>query len=159
MKRLMFVGATGAGKRSLIRALMEEDLPPHRPMSINYHGPYINTPGEFLENRRFYPALITASADCDVVVFVQDASRRTSRFPPLFASAFNRRVIGIVTRISVDGADVARAERFLRQAGAREILRVDITNREDLDAIESLAAREEARSPDLPTHVEATPRT
>ena len=156
MKRLMFVGATGAGKRSLIRALMDESLPPRRPMSMGYHGPYINTPGEFLENRRFYPALITASADCDVVVFVQDASRRTSRFPPLFASAFNRRVIGIVTKISADGADVARAERFLRQAGTREILRVDITNREELDTIESLAAREEARSVDLPTYIEAT---
>lgn len=151
MKRLMFVGATGAGKRSLIRALRDEDLPPHRPMAINYHGPYINTPGEFLENRRFYSALITASADCDVVVFVQDANRRTSRFPPLFASAFNRRVIGIVTKISTTGADVARAERFLRQAGTREILYVDITTREGLDAIESLAALKEAGSVNLPT--------
>ena len=141
MKRLMFVGATGAGKRSIIRALMDEDLPPHRPMAINYHGPYINTPGEFLENRRFYSALITASSHCDVVVLVQNATCRTSRFPPLFASAFNRRVIGIVTKISADGADVARAERFLRQAGAREILRVDITNHVGLDAIEALAAQ------------------
>ncbi len=138
MKRLMFVGETGAGKRSLIRALSGDVISPRRPMSVDFHGPYINTPGEFLENRRFYPALITASADCDIVVFVQDATRRACLFPPLFAASFNRRVLGLISKTDADTADANLAERFLRQAGVGEILSVSAYAGTGLDVLRSL---------------------
>ena len=138
MKRLMLVGETGAGKRSFIRALSGGELPPRLPMSVEFHGSFINTPGEFLENRRFYRYLITASADCDMVAFLQDATRRASLFNPLFASSFNRKLLGIVSKTDAEGADPERAERLLRNAGAKDIIRVSVHTGDGLDALRAL---------------------
>jgi ethanolamine utilization protein EutP len=138
MKRLMLIGETGAGKRSLIRALSGEALPPRLPMSVEFHGPFINTPGEFLENRRFYRHLITAAVDCDIVAFVQDATRRASLFPPLFAASFNRKLVGVVSKTDAEGADPERAERLLRNAGAKDIFRMSVQTGDGLEKLRAL---------------------
>ena len=140
MKRLMLVGETGAGKRSLIRALSGGELPSRLPMSVEFHGSFINTPGEFLENRRFYRYLITASADADIVAFIQDATRRASLFPPLFAASFNRNLVGVISKTDAEGADPERAERLLRNAGAKDILRVSARTGDGLKALRSMLA-------------------
>ena len=138
MKRLMLVGETGAGKRSLIRALSGGELPSRLPMSVEFHGSFINTPGEFLENRRFYCRLITAAADCDIVAFVQDATRRASLFPPLFASSFNRKLVGVISKTDAEEADPERADRLLRNAGAKDILRVSARTGDGVEALRVL---------------------
>ncbi|CAG36557.1 EutP/PduV family microcompartment system protein [Desulfotalea psychrophila] len=83
MKKMMLIGETHAGKSSLIKALSGQEFQPRRAMALQYFGPFINTPGEFIENHFFFPALITTSADCHVLAMVQDASSRSSLFPPL----------------------------------------------------------------------------
>ena len=98
MRRIMLIGEWKSGKSSLIRALSGADYTPRKVLAVDFFGRFVNTPSEFLENRRFYPALITAAADCDLLVFVQDAVRRSCQIPPAFASMFNRRVIGVITR-------------------------------------------------------------
>lgn len=135
MKRVMLIGECGSGKSSLIRALSDEAYKSRRAMAVEYHGRFINTPGEFLENRRFYTALITASADCDIVLMLHDAPRSTSLFPPSSASVFNRRVIGVVSRIDADGADAARAERLLLNAGAKEIFHTSVVTGAGLEEL------------------------
>lgn len=130
MKRMLFIGEGRSGKSTLIRRLSGDTYVPRRALAVEYHGPYVNTPGEFLENRRFYPALITASMDCSVLVFVQDATRRVSLFPPQFAALFNRRVLGVITKADCPEASIERAKRFLKNAGARDIL-VIIPEREE----------------------------
>jgi ethanolamine utilization protein EutP len=121
----MFIGETDSGKSGLIRALSGEAYAPRRAMAVEYFGRFINTPGEFLENSRYYHALITSSADCDVLVMVQDARRSTSLFPALFAPIFNRPVVGVVTRSGEAGANPERARRFLESAGARRVVPTD----------------------------------
>lgn len=138
MKKMMFVGETGAGKSSLIRALSGEGIASRRPMSVEYFGPFINTPGEFLENRRFYSALITAATDCDILVMVQDATRSASLFPPRFASMFNRTVVGVVSKTDAEGANVERAGRFLRNAGVKRILSLSTRSGEGLEALREM---------------------
>lgn len=132
----MFVGETGSGKSSLISALSGNTCPAAKAMAVVYCGPFINTPGEFLENRRFYPALITAAMDCDILCLVQDASRKTSLFPPLFCSAFNCRTIGIVSKVDLENADPSRAERFLASAGVKETVRASCITKEGLARLE-----------------------
>lgn len=139
MKRIMFIGETGSGKRALIGSLLEKDLSNKRPMAIQYHGPFINTPGEFLENPWFYRALITTSVECETLAFVQSAARIASVFPPRFGSMFNRRVVGIVTDIVHENAHIARAERFLRNAGAPELIQVDVRQGLGMDELRMLA--------------------
>lgn len=122
MKKMMFIGESLVGKRSLIRELSGEEYSSHRAMAVEYCGQFINTPGEFLENRRFYHALITSSADCDILALVQDATRKSSLFPPLFASMFNREVIGIVSKLDASEANTERAQLFLQNAGVKNIV-------------------------------------
>ncbi|WP_419176649.1 EutP/PduV family microcompartment system protein [Desulfosediminicola sp.] len=134
-RKVMLVGETLVGKSSLIRTLSAGDYSPRRAMAVEYHGRFINTPGEFLENRRFYNALITTSADCDVLLLVQDATRKNSLFPPLFASMFNRRVVGIISKIDDPAANRERAIAFLRNAGVKEFYATGIISGDGLDEL------------------------
>ena len=137
MKKVMFVGETRSGKSTLIKALSDGDYFPRRAMAVEHYGQFINTPGEFLENSRFYHALITSSADCHILAVIQDATRRTSLLPPLFVSMFNRRIIGVVSKIDAPGADVDLAEKFLRSAGVRECYYTSCVSNEGIDLLRS----------------------
>lgn len=137
MRRIMLVGECGSGKSAIIRALSEGEYTPRRAMAVEYHGRFINSPGEFLENRRFYPALITTSADCELVAFVQDATRKSSLFPPKFAFAFNRPALGIISQCDASGADMRLAERFLANAGITEIIPISIESGLGLETLRS----------------------
>ncbi|MCW7753363.1 EutP/PduV family microcompartment system protein [Desulfobotulus sp. H1] len=137
-KKMLFIGENGAGKTALMEALSGKRSATRRPMAVEYCGRFVNTPGEFLENRRFYPAIITTSADCDVVVMVQDATRINSLFPPQFASLFTRRVVGVVSKVQMAGANADRAIRFLKSAGAREIVLWNSDTGEGLERLQAM---------------------
>ena len=130
MPRIMLIGEWRSGKSTLIRTLSRSDYRPRKVFAVEHHGDFVNTPSEFLENRRWYPALITASAHCDTLVFVQDATRTTCQIAPAFAAMFNRKVIGVITKTDLPEANVSRAERFLRNAGVREIFPVSLATGE-----------------------------
>ena len=126
MPRIMLIGEWRSGKSTLIRTLSRSDYRPRKVFAVEHHGDFVNTPSEFLENRRWYPALITASAHCDTLIFVQDATRTTCQIAPALAAMFNRKVIGVITKTDLPEANVSRAERFLRNAGVREIFPVSL---------------------------------
>ena len=117
MKRVMVIGANGAGKRTLVGALTSSQFRRMRTMAVEYYDQFIIPPGEFLENRRFYPAWITTSVDCDVLAFVQDATSKRSAFPPLFRSAFTFAAVGVISHIYKDSAYTHRLERVLQASG------------------------------------------
>lgn len=138
MKKMMLIGESLAGKSSLIRELSGKEYTSRRVMAVEYYGKFINTPGEFLENRRFYNALITSSADCNILGFVQDSTRKSSLFPPLFASMFNRKVIGIISKIDVQDANPNLAKRFLHNAGVKDIVLTSSRTGEGLEFLNQL---------------------
>lgn len=138
MKKTMLMGETGAGKASLIRALSGGQAACGRAMAVEYCGDFINTPGEFLENRRFYTSLITAAADCQILLLLQDSTKNTSLFPPQFAAMFNRTVIGVISKIDEPSARPELAERFLHSAGARSFIRVSAKTGAGLEELKAI---------------------
>ena len=138
MPRIMLIGEWRSGKSTLIRTLSRSDYRPRKVFAVEHHGDFVNTPSEFLENRRWYPALITASAHCDTLIFVQDATRTTCQIAPALAAMFNRKVIGVITKTDLPEANVGRAERFLRNAGVREIIPVSLATGEGVAGLRHL---------------------
>lgn len=140
MHRIMLIGEKGVGRRSLVHALGFAPPAGLCPLAVEYAGPFVLPPAEFMENRRFYRALITSAMECRTLVFVQDAARATSAFPPGFARTFNQRVLGLITKPDSPRANTTRAGRFLASAGLQAIHTVNI-----LEGAESAAMKEFAR--------------
>ncbi|MCF6268046.1 MAG: EutP/PduV family microcompartment system protein [Desulfuromusa sp.] len=137
MKKILLIGKTGSGKTSLIQGLQEQKIVYKKTQAIVFNGEFVDSPGEFLENRRLHPALMTSSVKCNIIALVQDSTVINSVFPPKFASMFKKRIIGIVTKVDKDSSDPERAEKFLRRAGVEEIIRTSAIDKTGLELLGS----------------------
>lgn len=124
MKKLMLIGKTGVGKTSLTQRLNGAQYIYEKTQSLIFNGDIIDTPGEYIENRRYYTALITTACEADVIALVQDATEEESLFPPAFSRIFDKDVIGIITKVDLEDKNIERAETFLRDAGVEKIFHI-----------------------------------
>lgn len=137
--RVMLVGAAGSGKSTLAGALNREPEGIRKTQSVEYFAGTIDTPGEFMENPFYYRALFATSQDAGMILFVQDAARKSSVFPPGFAGAFARQTMGVVTKTDHPEADVEKAGRFLRGLGLNgPIVKVSAFTGEGLEHLRKL---------------------
>lgn len=120
MKPVMFVGAVGAGKTSLIHALEHSDRQAEKTQCILFHEGAIDTPGEYAQIPRFYSALLVTAAEAAAVVIVQDATDARPTLPPGFAGLFPRQIIGVVTKIDIPGIHREQARLRLYESGVQE---------------------------------------
>lgn len=118
------MGRSGCGKTTLTQWLNGLNLKYKKTQAIEYTGAIIDTPGEYIENKSYYRALIISSYDSDIVALVQDATDEESIFPPNFAAIFNKTIIGIVTKIDHEDADIKRAINHLENAGCHKVIEV-----------------------------------
>ncbi|KXS48054.1 EutP/PduV family microcompartment system protein [Halanaerobium sp.] len=123
MKDIILIGGTKAGKTTLLKVLNGEKFKKIdvRTQSLEFEDQVIDTPGEYIENRQYYTALISAAQEAEIIGLVADATAEQYFFPPTFASIFTRPVIGIVTKIDDKEADIEKAEDILNMAGAGKI--------------------------------------
>lgn len=126
MKKIMFIGMSGSGKTTLYQKLAFEQIRYDKTQAIEFHKNVIDTPGEYLENRNYYSALMVTSAEADIVALVMDCKSLNNAFPPGFARMFTKPIIGIVTKIDLmkEDRDSGFAEESLRLAGADEIFKI-----------------------------------
>jgi len=127
MKRMLLVGRSEAGKTTLTQALRGKKVSYHKTQYINYHDVIIDTPGEYAENKNLSQALALYSYEADVIGLLISAMEPYSLFPPNVASCVNREVIGIVTKIDLEGADPVQAENWLRLSGCDKVFLVSGT--------------------------------
>lgn len=125
MKKIILFGKSGAGKTTLIQALEKKEIKYDKTQVVEYYNDFIDTPGEYLQNRTRYNALISISFDADVVGLVQDATDNECYFPGGFGDMFNKVVVGIITKSKSEGADIERAKYYLDDAGVKEIFITD----------------------------------
>lgn len=116
MKRVMIIGAVGAGKSSLVQALMGNGEPARKTQTLEYHDWIIDTPGEYSENPLYYRTLMATSLEAGLLIMVQDATRDRNSFPPGFSQGFPIAPIGVITKTDHPEANVERAERLLRES-------------------------------------------
>ncbi len=133
----MLIGSIGAGKTTLTQALKNEIIEYKKTQSIEFDDYIIDTPGEYIDNKVYYNALVVTSADADVIGLVQDSTDETSSFPPSFGNMFNKEVIGICTKIDLCESEenLKRSEEFLSSAGAQYVFGVSAINNEKIEEL------------------------
>ncbi|MBB6624349.1 EutP/PduV family microcompartment system protein [Clostridium gasigenes] len=126
MKKVIFMGKCGCGKTTLCQKLHAESLEYKKTQAIDNYENAIDTPGEYIENRSYYRALIVTSVDADVIALIQDCTEEENYFPPAFASIFPKEVIGIITKIDLSSSEeeIIKAEEALINAGAQRIFKI-----------------------------------
>lgn len=144
MKKVLFIGASGSGKTTLCQHLHHLETIYQKTQALNFYDDAIDTPGEYLENRGFYSALMVTAADCDMIALVCDPLKEESFLPPGFAGAFAKPVIGIVTKCTLaDERAVNRAKDRLAQSGAAPIFVIDTIAEYGLAPLEAALSQEE----------------
>ena len=139
MKKIMFVGPVGVGKTTLTQRLKGLELTYYKTQAVEFHDTIIDTPGEFLQHRRYYNALNVTGADADVIGLLVAASNQMQTFPQGFSTLFNQEVIGIVTKIDMADKEeqIEKARRQLKAAGAKEIFEISATENEGIDRLQA----------------------
>lgn len=127
MGRVIFMGKTGSGKTTLCQALDKLELKYRKTQAIEVYDRAIDTPGEYIENRGFYNALIVTAVDADIIAFVYDCTSDENYMAPGFAGIFCKKVIGIITKINKveNSENVKMAEERLTLTGVEKIFKVD----------------------------------
>lgn len=135
----MLVGKTGAGKTSFTQAMQGEDLVYKKTQAVNIVNNAIDTPGEFVENRALYRALITSGADAEVIVLVQDCTDDTCMFAPGFATMFGKPTVGLVSKVDIAESEEAieRAREKLELAGCDRIFYISNKDRRGVDDVKA----------------------
>lgn len=124
MKKLILMGRVGSGKTSLTQALSGKQIEYQKTQYIDYGANIIDTPGEYAENHEFGAALALYSYEADVVGLLLAANEQYSLFPPNITCLVNREVIGIVTKIDHQDANIRHAEDWLKLSGCKKIFYV-----------------------------------
>ena len=135
MKKIIFMGRTGAGKTSLMQALKGETITYHKTQYINHYDVVIDTPGEYAENASLGRALALYTYEADVVGILCASNEPYSLFPGGVAAQANRECIGIVTKIDLPDANVPLADRWLENAGVSRIFHVNSLKGEGVQEI------------------------
>lgn len=125
MKKLILIGRSEAGKTTLTQALKGETITYRKTQYVNYFDVIIDTPGEYAQTAKLGRALALYSYEADVVGLLMAANEPYSLYPPNITCMVNRDVIGIVTKIDREDADVGQAERWLKLTGCKKIFFVN----------------------------------
>jgi len=138
MKRMLLIGRTGHGKTTLVQAVNRLEGVYRKTQTLEFHPNMVDTPGEYLENRQLYRALIVTSAECDIIALVQACNAVDCMFPPGFAAIFPKPVVGIVTKADSEDCMKANAIMHLERSGAKEIFITSSVTGEGVEAVRKL---------------------
>ena len=125
MKKIILMGRSECGKTTLTQALEGNSISYRKTQYINHFNVIIDTPGEYLQTHTLGHALALYTYEAQAVGLLLAATEPFSLYPPNITCMCNREVIGIVTKIDVQGADSDRAARWLQLAGCKKIFFVD----------------------------------
>ena len=130
MKKIMMIGKIGCGKTTLAQRLLGEEIRYKKTQAIQIVGDdIVDTPGEYLEQKQFYNALIVTAVEADVILLLFSAIEEQSSFSPRMCSMFyGKPMIGVLTKTDLckDPKQLAAGREQLFLAGAETVLEVGL---------------------------------
>ncbi len=122
----MFIGSIGCGKTTLCQRIIGDKLQYSKTQAVEFYPKMIDTPGEFIQHRRFYNALQMMAVEAEMIALVSNCQEEEQIFSPNFAQNFMKPSIGIITKIDLcqDEDQLKNAEKRLRLAGVNKIFKV-----------------------------------
>lgn len=118
LNRFILLGAVEAGKTTLFNALIGKNESALKTQSMAYENGIVDTPGEFFSHPRLYYALINTAAEAEILVYVHACNDKEYRLPPgLLDVNAGKKIVGVITKIDLPGADPDQTEAFLRSQG------------------------------------------
>lgn len=138
MKKIMFIGPVSVGKTTLTQRLKGMEINYYKTQAVQFYDSIIDTPGEFLQHRKYYNALTVTAVESDVIGLLVSATDKMHTFPQGFSSLFTKPVIGIITKIDLvtDDSLIANARQQLLAAGASQIFEVSSTENKGVDRLQ-----------------------
>lgn len=147
MRKIMMIGKIGCGKTTLSQRLLGEQVRYQKTQSIQVIGDDIlDTPGEYLEQKQFYSALIVTAAEADVILLLLSAADEQNAFSPRMNSMFGgKTVIGVLTKTDLcqDPDCLSAGHEILENAGAEEIFEVGFGDEAGVARLRERIEREE----------------
>lgn len=137
MKKTILIGKSGCGKTTLIQRIENDPIRYRKTQMVQHYLNFIDTPGEYLERRNMYRALIVSAADADIIGLVQECGADNTWIPPSFATTFAKEVFGIVTKadLAKSQTDIDFASGILRQAGVSRVFEVSAIEGTGIEAL------------------------
>ena len=142
----MLVGKSGCGKTTLSQRLMDMPVEYKKTQAIEVVGSDImDTPGEYMERKEFYKALIVSSVDADVILMLQSCVDEQFTFSPRMGSMFNRPMIGVVTKtdLAESPSQISTAEELLQLAGVEKTFQVGFGCEDGVSSLRDFLCKEE----------------
>ena len=122
--KIMLIGASAAGKTTLIQRLKKEEIKYDKTQAVEYVGNFIDTPGEYMQQRGFWGSLTTTSHDADIIGLVQDSASDDCWFSP-----------GTATKFDLDESKIRQARGYLELAGCNTIYEISSYTGEGIDEL------------------------
>ena len=131
--KIMLIGASAAGKTTLIQRLIDKEIKYDKTQTIEYVGNFIDTPGEYMQQRGYWGSLTITSHDADIIGLVQDSTSEDCWFSGGLTSKFEKPVVGILTKIDSEDSNPKQGRAYLELAGCTTIFEVSSFTNEGVD--------------------------
>lgn len=133
--KIMLIGPSAAGKTTLIQRLIDEEIKYDKTQAVEYVGNFIDTPGEYMQQRGYWGSLTTTSHDADIIGLVQDSSSEDCWFSGGLTTKFEKPVIGIITKTDREDSNLRLAHSYLELAGCQTIFEVSSYTGDGIEAL------------------------